>query len=93
MGLGVGFVWQPLSVAEGLLFVTIGGLGLVAHLCLIKAYETAEASLLAPFNYAKIIWIVLLAVVFFGEIPSASTLTGSAVIIASGLYVFSRGFE
>ncbi len=82
--------WTPLTLADGAVFLAIGGLGVGAHVCIIKAFEAAQASLLAPFNYAKLVWGVILGYAVFGDIPGAPVITGSAVIIASGLYVFWR---
>ena len=82
--------WTPLTLADGAVFLAIGGLGVGAHVCMIKAFEAAQASLLAPFNYAKLVWGVILGYTVFGDLPGAPVITGSAVIIASGLYVFWR---
>jgi hypothetical protein len=56
----------------------------------IKAFELAQASLLAPFNYSKLVWATLLGYVVFADLPSLNTLSGCALIIASGLYIVLR---
>jgi drug/metabolite transporter (DMT)-like permease len=86
----VPFVWTVPTLAEWIGFIAIGSLGVVAHLCLIKAFEVAQASLLAPFNYTKMIWAALAGYLVFGDIPSLNTLAGCALITASGLYVILR---
>jgi len=61
-----------------------------AHYFLIEALRFAEAALVAPFRYASIIWAVLFGFVIWGDLPDARTLSGSAVVIASGLYIVHR---
>ena len=68
----------------------IGVLGVFAHLCIVKAFQAAQASFLAPFNYVKLIWATVLGYVLFGEIPDNRVFAGGAIIVATGLYVLWR---
>ena len=86
----VPFVWAPISGFEVGVFVVIGALGVGAHVCMIRAYEFTQASFLAPFNYAKLLWAVALGYLVFGDVPQLNVIAGSAVIVASGLYVLYR---
>ena len=71
-------------------FAVIGGLGVAAHVCMIRAYAFTQASFLAPFNYAKLLWAVALGYLVFGDVPQLNVIAGSGVIVASGLYVLYR---
>ncbi len=84
------FFWTPLDWDQAAGLLGLGAMGAGAHFFFIRSFEEAEASLLAPFNYAKLIWVVALGYVLFGEVPAPHVLLGSAVIIASGLYVLMR---
>ncbi len=64
---------------------TISGYGL-----LVTATRIGEASAVAPFRYARLVFALALAVIVFGERLDALTLAGSAIIIGSGLYTFWR---
>ena len=86
----VPFFWTTPTAVHWLSFILLGGLGVAAHFCLIKAFELAQASLLAPFNYSKLVWATLLGYVVFADLPSLNTLAGCALIIASGLYIVLR---
>ena len=90
ISLAVPFVWVWPTPTQWGIFLGLGALGVAAHLCLIRAFALAQASLLAPFNYTKLIWAAVLGYLVFGDVPSLNTLAGSAVIIASGLYVVWR---
>lgn len=68
----------------------IAALAFVAMLCLIAAYKMAEAALVAPMQYSQILWAAIYGVLLFDEVPDGATLAGSAIIIASGLYIVLR---
>jgi len=74
-----GWIWLALG-ATGFL----GGLG---HFMLIQAYKRAPATVIAPFTYMQIIWMVIAGYVVFGDTPDMWTLYGAGIIILSGLYV------
>jgi len=86
----VPFFWSETQPIHWLVFLGTGVLGAVAHLCMIQAFERAQASLLAPFNYSKLLWGVILGYLVFDELPTANTLGGTTLIIAAGLYVVYR---
>ncbi len=88
--LAVPFFWAPISAVEMVVFAVIGGLGVAAHVCMIRAYAFTQASFLAPFNYAKLLWAVALGYLVFGDVPQLNVIAGSVVIVASGLYVLYR---
>ncbi len=84
------FFWAPLDLRQAAFLFGIGVLGAGAHICYILSFKAAQASFLAPFNYTKMVWVIGLGYLIFGEFPSPQVLLGSAIIIASGLYVLMR---
>jgi len=84
------FNWQALSAFQWILMVTMGAAGALGHLMLVKAFHTAEASMLAPFTYAQVVAAIGWGYLVFGEVPSVWTVCGAGVVIASGLYVWYR---
>jgi drug/metabolite transporter (DMT)-like permease len=86
----VPFFWITPSGDHWLMFVIIGAMGAGAHFCMIQAFAKAQASLLAPLNYSKLIWVLILGYLVFGDFPGLDTLIGSAVIAAAGVYVLYR---
>jgi len=83
-------VWQPMDLEGWLLMVAIGAFAAVGHFTLIKAYRAAPAAVVAPFNYANLLWAVLFGFVLFGDLPDGATVLGAAVIVTSGLYILRR---
>ena len=85
--LALPFVWQSPHTWHWLAFLMQGALGVAAHLCMIKAFSLAEASLLAPFNYSKLIWATVAGYIVFGNVPAWNTLAGASVIALAGLFI------
>ena len=65
-------------------------LGSVGYLLLITSLRVGELSAIMPFRYSRIVFLLILGFVVFGERPSLSMLLGSALIIISGVYVMWR---
>jgi len=83
------FVWQTPEGMQWLLLGFIGLVGTIGHFMLIQAHRLAPASVLAPFMYTQIVWMILLGYIFFGDVPDVWTLVGAALVVASGLFVFA----
>jgi drug/metabolite transporter (DMT)-like permease len=83
------WVW-PGSLREWLLLLALGTLGGAGHYLFIHAYRLAPASSVAPFLYVQILTMVAFGFAVFGDMPDWWTLTGAAVIIASGIYLIHR---
>jgi drug/metabolite transporter (DMT)-like permease len=70
--------------------VAIGVLGTLAQLLLTQAMKDADATLVMPFDFLKLIWASLLGYVFFAQSPTAGTWAGGAVIFAAATYIAYR---
>ena len=86
----VPFVWSPMLRIHFFVFFSIGIMGAIAHLCMISAFDRAEASFLAPYNYTKLLWVAVLGYIIFDDIPSLEMWLGAFIIVSAGFYVFSR---
>ncbi|HEV8094130.1 MAG TPA: DMT family transporter [Burkholderiales bacterium] len=85
------FAWKtPDQRAHWALLGVIGMLASVGHYLLIRAYDYASATLLAPYTYSGLIWAMALGFVVFGNFPDGWALAGMGVIVASGLFLVSR---
>ena len=85
------FAWEtPRQAFHWALLGVIGVLASVGHYLLIRAYDYAPATLLAPFTYSGLVWAMLLGLAVFGNFPDAWSLAGMAVIVSSGLFIASR---
>jgi drug/metabolite transporter (DMT)-like permease len=43
-----------------------------------------------PYQYTTIVWAVLFGYLVFGDVPDAWMLSGAAIIIGAGLFIFLR---
>ncbi len=84
------FAWATPSGGELVLLVTLGILGGVGQLLMTNSYRYAEVSTLANFDYAAMIWAILLGWLFFGELPAVAVYVGAVVVIGSGLFIVWR---
>lgn len=84
------FFWQPLEPTQWGLMVTMGIAGAAGHYLLVKAFHSAEASMLAPFTYSQVVGAIVWGYLVFGDVPSIWTTCGATLIIGSGIYVWYR---
>jgi drug/metabolite transporter (DMT)-like permease len=80
-------VWKAPALADLPVFLMLGAAGMGGHFLLIKALEIERASALSPFGYSQLLWVGLAGFLVFGDVPDLHSVTGMAVIVASGLYV------
>jgi drug/metabolite transporter (DMT)-like permease len=81
---------MPPSAWHALLLLLLGVFGAVGHWFLIKAYRLASTTALAPYPYLQMVWMTASGYLFFGQFPDRWTLGGTAIIVASGLYIIHR---
>jgi drug/metabolite transporter (DMT)-like permease len=70
--------------------IAIGLLGGIAHVILTESYRYAPASVIAPFDYAAIIFAFVLGYAVFGEVPTILVVIGALIVVAAGLFVLWR---
>jgi len=90
MGAVLPFVYEPMPVAHLGLMCIIALFGFIGGLLVIKAYRTAPAIIVAPMQYSQILWAALYGWLLFDESIDLYTGVGSAIIIASGIYIVLR---
>lgn len=64
--------------------------GLFGYYAVTAAMRLGDVSVVAPFRYTRLVFAMILAMIFLGERPDAWMLTGAALVIGSGLYTFAR---
>jgi drug/metabolite transporter (DMT)-like permease len=85
------FVWEaPRDWTIALMLTGTGVLGSLGHFCLISGHKLAPASVLSPFIYTQLIWVVILGYLVFDHVPTGWTMAGASIVIGSGLYLLYR---
>ena len=65
-------------------------LGATGYMLLIASLRMAEVSVVMPFRYTRIVFLLVLGVLVFSERPNAMMLLGAFLIVASGIYMMWR---
>jgi drug/metabolite transporter (DMT)-like permease len=65
-------------------------LGSIGYMLLITSIRMAEVSVVTPFRFSRIIFLLILGMLIFGERPSVLMLSGVTLIIVSGIYLMWR---
>jgi len=82
--------WQAVTPGQWQMLVGVGLVATGGHFLIVKAYDNAEASLLAPLGYTEMIMAVALGWYFFGDFPDRWTFVGVGILIASAIYISMR---
>jgi drug/metabolite transporter (DMT)-like permease len=82
------WIWPPL--ADWPIFIATGLSVGIGGLMVTQAYRTAEAGLIAPFEYVGMPMAILWGLLIFGTFPDAVAWVGIALICGSGLFVLYR---
>ena len=77
---GEALVWL---IGAGLM----GGLG---QIFLTSSYRYADASIVAPFEYASMLFAILIGLFVFDEVPTGMMLFGASIVISAGLLIILR---
>ena len=82
--------WVIPAPRETLMLVCAGLLGGLGQILLTSSYRFADASVVAPFEYASMILAIGVGYFIFGEAPTWVTIGGAAIIIAAGVLIIWR---
>ncbi|MCP5080735.1 MAG: DMT family transporter [Alphaproteobacteria bacterium] len=82
--------WQVPDLTGGATLMLLGAIGMTGYMLLSRAYQIANASLIAPFDYSYLPIAAIMAYFVWNEIPSWHTILGMVLIIGSGLYLGYR---
>jgi len=55
-----------------------------------KSLHLGPASAVAPFFYLSLVWAVVIGYLVWGDLPTVGLLVGSAIVVASGLFLLWR---
>jgi len=86
----VPFEWHAMTLHDAGFAVLTGIASTIGHWLVIRGYQKASASILAPYSYVQLLFASLFGFAAFGVLPGYWTLVGGAVIAASGLYTAYR---
>ncbi|HEV3162193.1 MAG TPA: DMT family transporter [Xanthobacteraceae bacterium] len=84
------FGWRsPTAIDAAMLFGT-GFTNAIGQWFWTKALQLAPAPAVTPFYYLMLVWALMFGFFIWGDVPSASLLVGSAIVVMTGLFLFLR---
>ena len=89
----IAFLFRAWTIPTLLDWVIMSGLGLVwagGMYFIARAYSTAQASVVAPFEYVSLPINIMWGFLIWHEIPTWMTLAGAFLTVFSGMYVLYR---
>jgi drug/metabolite transporter (DMT)-like permease len=89
----IAFLLRAWTMPTFLDWIIMSGLGLVwagGMYFMARAYSTAQASVVAPFEYVSLPINIMWGFVFWQEIPTLMTLAGAFLTLFSGMYILYR---
>jgi len=84
------YQWVTPNLDDMIYILAIGILMSVMQWLFIQALKAGEAAAIAPMEYVRLLYAGAIGIIFFAEIPTAWTLSGAAIIVASTLYTLHR---
>jgi len=85
--------WPWPSAEQWAVIAAIGVFGVLGQLLLTYSYRFAEASTIAPLDYANLVVAVLYGYFLFDEVPGLSTWIGAPLVVAAGLLILWREYR
>lgn len=76
-------VWQNPSGYHWALLAVQGAMGALNQAMVTRAFQMADASLVAPIDFLRLPFVAILAFAFFGEVAGMSTWAGAAIIFVA----------
>ncbi|HXP95908.1 MAG TPA: DMT family transporter [Telmatospirillum sp.] len=84
------FVWVTPTLQDWGLLIVLGLTGGIGQYFMTRAYGLASAAVVSPFNYVSLLWAALFGWAIWGDVPALHVFVGSAVVVASGLFILFR---
>lgn len=88
--LSLPFGWVVPKVVDLSLLIGAGLLGGIAQIMVTSSYRFGAASMLAPFDYASLIFAALIGFVIFDEVPTLTMWIGAALVVLGGILIIWR---
>ena len=82
--------WSLPGLRDGMLLTLAVLTSAVAYWAITASMRTGDVGSVTPFRYTRIVFALILAALVFGETIDTLTLTGAAIVVASGLYTLLR---
>jgi drug/metabolite transporter (DMT)-like permease len=80
------FVWVMPGWRHAGWILTVGIAGSTAHICLLRAFRHADANILAPIDFLRLVFAAIAGYFLFGDVSGVTTWAGACVIFLAAYY-------
>jgi drug/metabolite transporter (DMT)-like permease len=87
------FVWRWPTWPDLGLLALMGVIGTLTQGAYIKGMESGEAAVMAPIDYTRLVFAVIIGFVLFHEVPRAATVIGAVIVVGSTLFISWREYQ
>ena len=84
------FSWRWPNLRDLLLLCAMGVLGTITQACYINGMSEGDAAAMAPIDYTRLVFAVILGYALFSDIPNTRTRLGAGIVMASTIYITLR---
>ena len=84
------FGWVIPGGTETVFLIMAGLLGGLAQIFLTSSFRFADASVIAPFDYASMLFAIAIGYFIFDEVPTQQMLTGGGLVVLAGIIIILR---
>jgi drug/metabolite transporter (DMT)-like permease len=81
------FGWRWPTPADAAMLALSGVANALAQYLWTRALHLAPAAAVSPFYYFLLVWALVIGFVAWGDVPTVGLLAGSAIVVASGLFL------
>ncbi len=80
-------VWLPPTFDQWISILILGGVFFINFFAIFQAYRLADLSLLLPVDFSRLLFTLVLAYFFFGEVMDIWSGIGGLIVLASSVYI------
>lgn len=88
--LTIPYGWVMPTPGQAAILVLTGLIGGVGQIFLTSSYREADASLVAPFDYASMLMALAIGYWVFDEVPTGTMLIGATIVVSAGILIIWR---
>ncbi len=82
--------WVAPTPWQWVAFTCTGILGSLGHYCMARGFRIADISATQSLKFLDLIWASVMGFLFFGNIPTQSTVIGASVILMATIWIANR---
>jgi drug/metabolite transporter (DMT)-like permease len=86
-GIGLPFAFAMPTGVDAAVMLGNGVINALGQYWWTRSLSLAPPSAVGPFYYFHLIWAILLGFLFWGDIPTVGLIAGSAIVVASGMFL------